>query len=350
MQRIEGVRSVDIKIEAEGFGVVNFNGSASIFSRQAGKYVSNHMLPKMRGVDMMRVKNMEDVDEKARLYISQNCIKNALFNNYTYNLKNVSLGNVDEVLSSIVGLVRGFIIAEGSTSLKRKSPLLMEDFISDKDTVLNYEQFSQPGARDATSIFSKHTVGEVKYSAYASINIEDLQFLPLEDTFNRSCYREIISEEQGNELAEKITSFLASLDFDEKYSPKAIFNNNYVRINAISKAGEAGILLNNDAITLLVEEIINMIKDLYISRSRAYVKVKNIIVDYNSEKTMRIKDGIEYINDKKEEDYAIYYEAMPFTAEEYRNKVQEQEREKEEKAKKSKKEAKKKEVKTEKEE
>lgn len=350
MKKIKGIKSVDIKIEAEGFGVVNFNGSASIFSRQAGKYVSNHMLPKMRGVDMMRVKNFEDIDEKAKLYISQNCIKNALFGGFTYNLKNVSLSNVDEVLSSIVGLVRGFVIAEGSTSLKRKSPLLIEDFVASKETTLNYEQFSQAGARNETSIFSKHTTGEVKYDAYASINIEDLQFLPLEDTFNRSCYREIISEEQGQELANKITEFLKSLDFDEKYSPEAVFSNNYVRINAISKEGEAGILLNEDAITLLVEEIVSLIKDLYISRSRAYVKVKNIFVDYNSEKTMRIKDGIEYIDEEKDEDYAIYYEAMPFSAEEYREKVKEQEREKSEKAKKSKKETKKKEEKTEKEE
>ena len=324
MKKITGIKSVDIKIEAEGFGVVNFNGSTSIYSDQAKKEVNNHMLPKMRGVDMMRIKKFEDVNEKARLYISQNCIRNGLFSGFTYNLKSVTLNNVAEVLSSIVGLVRGFVVADG-TSLKRKSPLLMEDFISDENTVLNYEQFSQANNKSKTSMFSKHTVGDVKYSAYASINIEDLQFLPIEDTLSRSCYREVVSEEQGLELAKQITTFLKSLDFENAYSPEAIFNNNYVRINSISKEGEAGILLNNDAISLVVQEVITLIKDLYISRSRAYVKVKNIIVDYNSEKTMRIKDGVEYINDVLDEDYAIYYEAMPFSAKEYREKIKQQE-------------------------
>lgn len=324
MKKITGIKSVDIKIEAEGFGVVNFNGPASIYSHQAEKYVNNHMLPKMRGVDMMRVKKFEDVNEKARLYISQNCIRNGLFSGFTYNLKSVTLNNVADVLSSIVGLVRGFVITDG-TSLKRKSPLLMEDFVSHENTVLSYEQYSQANSKNETSIFSKHTVGEVKYSAYASINIEDLQFLPIEDTLSRSCFREIVSEEQGKELAIQITNFLKSLDFEEKYTPEAVFNNNYVRINAISKEGEAGILLNNDAISLIVQEVITLIKELYISRSRAYVKVKNITVDYNSEKTMRIKDGVEYINDVLDEDYAIYYEAMPFSAEEYREKVKQQE-------------------------
>ena len=324
MKKITGIKSVDIKIEAEGFGVVNFNGPTSIYSDQAKKEVNNHMLPKMRGVDMMRIKKFEDVNEKARLYISQNCIRNGLFSGFTYNLKSVTLNNVAEVLSSIVGLVRGFVITDG-TSLKRKSPLLMEDFISDENTVLNYEQFSQANNKSKTSMFSKHTVGDVKYSAYASINIEDLQFLPIEDTLSRSCYREVVSEEQGLELAKQITTFLKSLDFENAYSPEAIFNNNYDRINSISKEGEAGILLNNDAISLVVQEVITLIKDLYISRSRAYVKVKNIIVDYNSEKTMRIKDGVEYINDVLDEDYAIYYEAMPFSAKEYREKIKQQE-------------------------
>lgn len=324
MKKITGIKSVDIKIEAEGFGVVNFNGSASIYSHDAEKYVKNHMLPKMRGVDIMRVKYFKDIDEKARLYISQNCIRNGLFSGFTYNLKSVTLNNVADVLSSIVGLVRGFVITDG-VSLKRKSPLLMEDFVSDENTTLNYEQYSQANSKNETSLFSKHTVGEVKYSAYASINIEDLQFLPIEDTLSRSCYREVVSEEQGIELAKKITQFLKSLDFEDVYNPEAIFKNNYVRINAISKEGEAGILLNNDAISLIVKEIITLIKELYISRSRAYVKVKNVIVDYNSEKTMRIKDGIEYINDTLDEDYAVYYEAMPFSAEEYREKIKEQE-------------------------
>lgn len=334
MEKINGIKSVDIKIEAEGFGVVNFNGSASIFSHDAGKNVNNHMLPKMRGVDMMRVKFFKDIDEKAKLYISQNCIKNGLFGSFTYNLKGVTLNNVSDVLASIVGLVRGYVIAEGSTSLKRKSPLLMEDFVANEGTTLNYEQFSQAGVRNETSIYSKHTVGDVKHTSFASINIEDLQFLPLEDTHNRSCFREIVSEEEGEKLAEKITAFIKSLDFDDKYDPKAVFGNNYVRINAISPEGEAGILLNDDAIHLIVLEIINMIENLYIQRSRANVKTTRIFVDYNDEKPMRLKEDLEYIQSEKDENYAVYYKALPFTAEEYREKVKGQEKERKDKEKK----------------
>lgn len=324
MKKISGVKSVDFAIKAEGFGVVNWNGSSSIYSHQAGKYVDNHLLPKMRGVDLLRLKNFSDIDEKAKLYISQNCIKSEIFRSFTYGLKEVSLANVEEVLQSIVGLVRGYVIAEGSTSLKRKSPLFIEDFVADEGTKLNYEQFSQSAARNETSIFSKHTVGAVSYSAYGSINIEDLQFLPLEDSLGRSCYREVITEGEGQDLASRITDFLKSLDFEGNKSPEAVFSNNYVRINAISKAGEAGILINDDGISLLVNEVLAIIKDLYISRSRAYVEVKDFIVDYNDGKPMRIKTQLDVIDTIRASNYAVYYEAQSFTADDYEEKVKAQ--------------------------
>lgn len=324
MKKISGIKSVDFAIKAEGFGVVNWNGSASLYSHQAEKYVDNHLLPKLRGIDMLRVKGFGDIDDKAKLYISQNCVKSEIFRSFTYGLKEVSLANVDEVLQSLVGLVRGYVIAEGSTSLKRKSPLFLEDFVAEEGTKLNYEQFNQSAARNETSIFSKHTVGEVKYTAFGSINIEDLQFLALEDSLGRSCYREVITEDEGHSLAEAITSYLKTLDFDGVKSPEAVFANNYVRINAVSKAGEAGILLNDDAISLLVEEVLSLIRDLYISRSRAYVEVKDFIVDYNDGKPMRIKSQLDSIDNEKSTNYAVYYEAQSFSAEDYEEKVKEQ--------------------------
>ena len=332
MKKINGIKSVDFKLSAEGHGIVNFNGSASIYSRAAGKYVNNHMLPKMRGIDMMRVKNFEDINDNAVVYVSSNCIRNAIFKSYSYNLKSVTLDNVSDVLSSIVGLVHGYVIAEGSTSLKRKSPLLIEDLVAASETKINYEQFSQSGERNETSIYSKHTVGEVKYTSYGSINIEDLQFMALEDSLGRSCYREILTEEQGVELAEKITQYLKTLDFEDKYAPKAVFSNNYVRVNAICKEGEAGILLNDDAIELIVKEILALIEDIFINKSDADLKVTEVKVDYNSGSAMRIKYHEEDIETEKDENFAVYYEAMPFTAAEYAAKKCE-----EKKAKKAKK-------------
>lgn len=316
MKKISGIKSVDFKIEANGFGVINWNGNASLYSEQAKKFVENHTLPKLRNVDIFKVKKMEDIDSNAKLYISQNCVRQAIFKDFTYGLKEVTLANVQDVLQSLVGLVRGYVIAEGSTSLKRKSALFLEDFVATDDVKLNYEQFSNSTGRNETSIFSKHTTGKTAYTAYGSINIEDLEFLPLEDSLSRSCYREVITIKEGEELAQQITTFLKTLDFNNCKNPQAIFSNNYTRINSICKTGEAGILLNNDAISLIVKEIIDIIKTLSIKRSRAHVEVSKLIIDYNDGNTMRIKDD-ESLTNEIETTYAVYYESQPFSANEY---------------------------------
>lgn len=317
-----GIKSIDIKIEADGFGIVNWNGTASLFlSDDSIQKAENHILPKIRGLDMHRVHNLKQIDDRARLYISQNCIRQAIFKDYSYGLKNVTLSNVDEVLCSMLGLVRGYVIAENKTSLKRKSSLYITDFVSSEDTKLNYEQFTQAGARDSTSIYSKHTTGSTKYTAFASINIEDLQFLPLEDSLGRSCFREILAEHEGRKLAEQITASLKDLDFSGDKNPQAIFSNNYTRVNSICKFGEAGILLNDDAIDIVVKEVISLIENLSIVRTSGYVKVNEIIVDYNSGRALRMKSDVDSIESEKQENYFVYYEAQPFTKEEYEEKV-----------------------------
>lgn len=316
-----GIKSVDFKIEAEGFGVVNWNGTASLYLPEVKKRVENHILPKLRGIDINRVNFLDEIDEKAKLYISQNCIRQAIFKDYSYGLKNITQNNVKEVLCSILGLVRGYVIAEGATSLKRKSSLYITDFVCSDDTKINYEQFTQAGSRDNTSIYSKHTTGKTAYTACASINIEDLQFLPLEDSLGRSCFREILAEQEGVDLAKQITQSLKDLDFSGEKNPQAIFSNNYLRINSICKIGEAGILLNDDAIDIIVKEVISLIENLSIVRTSGFVRVNKIIVDYNSGIPFRINHDIDNIEENKNEKYHIYYESKELKTEEYNEKV-----------------------------
>lgn len=326
-----GIKSVDIKIEAEGFGIVNWNGVASLYlpsdekdkekDKIRGK-ANNHILPKIRGLDIHRVNYLNEIDNRARLYISQNCIRQAIFKDYSYGLKNVTLENVSDVLCSMLGLVRGYMIAENTTSLKRKSSLYITDFVSSEDTKLNFEQFSQSGKRDSTSIYSKHTTGKTKYSAYGSINIEDLQFLPLEDSLSRSCFREVLAEQEGFDLAEKITQSLKDMDFSGEKNPEAVFCNNYKRVNSICKVGEAGILLNDDAIDIIVKETLSLIENLSVVRTSGYVTVNKITVDYNCGIPLRLKNDIDNIEEEKNEKYHVYYKEEVLNKEDYDSKVE----------------------------
>lgn len=329
MSKISGIKSVDFKIKANGHGVVNWNGSTTLVG-DGGKTVDNHMLPKLRGYSSLSgkikeetgykyKKDVQDIDlSKTPLYVSQNCIRHHLFKEQTYELHFANKSNINKLLASASGLLRGYVMP--SSQNKRTSPLLLEDLV-DQLKNGNFEQFAtdmpnekvegKNGEEDtykraSTTIYSKTTFGETGYIGYGSINIEDLQFISLDQKFDRCAM--IIKSNQGIEVAQEIEDFIKSLDKTNSLNPKAVYHENYVRLGSIYNEGEAGVLLNDDAIHLLVQEMLERIENLYIKQAKGYLFVDELVVDYNdSNSPMRIKKDEMSINSTKGTDYAVYY-------------------------------------------
>jgi hypothetical protein len=329
MTKVTGVKSVDFKITAYGYGVVNWNGPISLTGND-GKTVDNHTLPKLRGFSNLSGKIKEETGYKYRkeasdinfdetpLYISQNCIRHHLFRDQSYDLHYAKDKNLIDVVASITGLIRGYVVP--SSQCKRTSPLLITDFI-DKLGNGNFEQLSNASSseeiiqvdgtksykRGENSIFSKTTFGDTQYEAYGSISIEQLQFISLDKKFDRASM--IIKEGEGEKIAEKVQQFIKSLDPSKE--PKAIFHDNYVRKGTIFNEGEVGILLDNTAIDILVKKTLNMLEDLVIKQAKGYMCVDTVEVDYNdNNKMMRIKRRPDQANPEPQSDYAVYFEAQ----------------------------------------
>jgi len=314
MKKIEGIKSVDFKIKALGHGVVNWNGPTTL-TGDGGKTVDNHTLPKLRGYTNLTGKVKEetgykykkeatDIDFKATpLYISQNCIRHHLFRSQAFDIHYAKKNNLQNVLASITGLIRGYVVPASQN--KRTSPLLLEDFVDQLGNG-NFEQFGQAGERDSSSFFSKTTFGDTEYISYGSISIEQLQFISLDKKFDREAME--IKEGQGEEVAKGVQDFIQSLNTD--LSPVATFHENYVRSGTIFEEGETGILLNNDAIQALIEYTLELISELSIRQAKSYVYVDEITVDYNdSNKMMRIKRDESDIAESPETTYATYFYA-----------------------------------------
>ena len=314
MQKVTGIKSVDFKIKALGHGVVNWNGPTTL-TGDSGKTVDNHTLPKLRGYTNLTGKIKDetgykykkeptDIDfKKTPLYISQNCVRHHLFREQAYDLHYAADKNLQKVLASITGLIRGYVVP--SSQCKRTSPLLMEDFVDQLGNG-NFEQFGQAGERDSSSFFSKTTFGDTEYISYGSISIEQLQFISLDQKFDRASM--IIKVGQGEEIAQAIEIFIKTLNPD--LNPKATFHSNYVRQGTIFEEGEEGMLLNNDAIQALVEHTLSRITELSIRQAKSYMYVDEITVDYNdSNKMMRIKSNPAAISETAESNFANYFYA-----------------------------------------
>jgi hypothetical protein len=326
MQKVTGIKSVDFKVVAYGHGVVNWNGPTTLQSK--GTIIDNHTLPKLRGYTNLTgdesekgYKLKKDPTEinfkETPMYISQNCIRHHLFRDQSYDLHYAKDKNLQDVLSSITGLIRGYVVP--SNQCKRISPLLLEDFVDQLGNG-NFEQFSwassieeittADGSKDykrgENSIFSKTTFGETKYLAYGSISIEQLEFISLDKKFDRASM--VIKDGDGEKVAQSVQDFIKSLDPSK--SPKATFHPNYVRAGTIFEEGERGILLDGVAIDILVKETLRMINELSIRQAKGYMYVDSVLVDYNdSHKMMRIKRSEGSISEEPESEYAVYFYA-----------------------------------------
>jgi len=313
MEKITGIKSVDFKITALGHGVVNWNGPTNL-AQENGNTVDNHTLPKLRGYSNLSGK-VKDTGYKYRkeptdinfketpLYISQNCIRHHLFRAQAFDLHYAAEKSLTQVLASITGLIRGYVVP--SSQCKRTSPLLMEDFVDQLGNG-NFEQFGQAGERDSSSFFSKTTFGDTKYVSYGSISIEQLQFISLDNKFDRAAM--IIKDDQGEAVAQAVEDFIKSLN--PALNPKAEFHSNYVRKGTIFEIGEVGILLNQDAMQALIETAIEMIENLSIRQAKSYMYVDEVTVDFNnSYQMMRIKRAPDQVSPQPEDNYAVYFEA-----------------------------------------
>lgn len=325
MQKITGIKSVDFKVVALGHGVVNWNGPTTL-AGDDGKTVDNHTLPKLRGYSNLTGKIKEETGYKYKkqaedinfketpMYISQNCIRHHLFRDQAFDLHYAKDKHLQAVLTSITGLIRGYVVP--SSQCKRTSPLLLEDFIDQLGNG-NFEQMGRSGSKEkgkddkgddvaSNSFFSKTTFGETEYLAYGSISIEQLEFISLDKKFDRAAM--IIKEGEGEKIAEAVQNFIKSLD--PSRNPKATFHQNYVRGGTIFEEGEVGILLDNEAIDILIQETIRMISELNIRQAKGYMYVDSVLVDYNnSHKMMRIKRSESEISEIPESNYAVYFYA-----------------------------------------
>lgn len=237
MAKVTGVKSVDFKITAYGYGVVNWNGPTSL-TGEGGTTVDNHTLPKLRGYSNLSGKVKEETGYKYRkeasdidfsktpLYISQNCIRHHLFRDQSYDLHYAKDKNLIDVVASITGLIRGYVVP--SSQCKRTSPLLLTDFIDQLGNG-NFEQMGRSGSKEkgvddkgkevaSNSFYSKTTFGDTEYIAYGSISIEQLQFISLDKKFDRASM--IVKEGEGEKIAERVQAFIQSLDPSK--SPKVV--------------------------------------------------------------------------------------------------------------------------------
>ena len=324
----EEIKTIDLKIKASGFGIVNWNTNGILDKNK------NHKLPKLKHFNALKDVNQQNIED-ATVFVSQNCFKSHLFKDDFLFLDNVNETNIEKVLLSFAGIVKGYVFAN-SVPVKRKSCLFLEDFVTDfngaekNNGKVFFEQFSRVGSKGEikdfpeaislnetknNTIFSAHNLKDVVYEANGFISIDTLRFISFDNLFDRACIL-FKTEEKKDEFVNTLNENLQSYKKISKYSqlnPIAEYHLNWNKIKSILDEGESGVLLNDDAIKIILTETLINLKGINFSQGDGFFKVDDLLIDFNtSSKLFRFKENNDYLTNIENDDYLTHLNKFYF--------------------------------------
>jgi len=299
------VKFVELNIRASGFGCVNTNGNVNPKTGVEGSDdgYKNKIFPKSRG---------------GQLYISNNSIRGyyfaneargvmlagkAGFNNNKGESGELVIGKADfpkvsqTFAGSYLGLLRGYMLTQkGGESIKRKSPLMVTDWVNHNklepnknEVMVNHLALTDDGKKDKNSLFYAETWGDTDYKSRAIISVENLQFISMDSRLGQKEV-DFGFNPKKNDVTEDINGFIESLT--ENIRTIATKRNmttegisatygTYTKKDVLFQFIEEGILLSNQAIHTLVTETIERFKEFQIVKSSGFVKVDNVAVTHS---------------------------------------------------------------------
>lgn len=139
------------------------------------------------------------------------------------------------------------------------------------------------GAKSSTSIFRKENVGACDYEAEGFIDVDEMQFISFDETYDRRAVN--VDVKNGKDL------YMAALKRNiPNFSCKEGYfymKNGYTQ----DEWAEKGILLSEDVVDYLTKDIIKRILNVSIWKSGAYFKFDSLVIKYygeNGEETVEI--------------------------------------------------------------
>jgi hypothetical protein len=293
------IKHVNFKVEIKGNGIVNFdsgqqkflwnresqNGNKNKFTsaNDNNNYSKKHYIRNENGALDYKIK------------ISSDALRNAIFTGDAIATNpNISQHKVllNSFIGSTMGLVRGYMFANKTETIKRKSPLTITSAIQTNNTESFMEFHSRSGGKKVhddsdksdTTIFNKETIGEITYDVEGAFNLQSMEFLSSDPIFDRYSF----NSDDYSILKSFLSNTLPNFDSELAY---------YSLKTSCIDIAEYGIKFTSEQILFLIKETLKRMLKLRIDRAGAYAKLsklsielvldpidskKNIFIDINS--------------------------------------------------------------------
>lgn len=275
------VKHVNFKIELEGNGIVNYDsGDQKYLWNRESKEGNKNKFTSADNNNMYAKKHYfrkEDGVLDYKIKISSDALRNAIFKGDGI-ATNPSISHHKSLLNSFIGstmgLVRGYMFAGKTETLKRKSPLTITSAIQTNNSESYMEFHSRSGGKKVgddsdksdTTIFNKETIGAITYEAEGFINLQTLEFISSDPIFDRYSFNSDDYSILKTFLMHTLPNFNGELGYHT------------LKTSAIDIA-EYGLKLNNEQIVFLIKETLKRILQIRIDRATAYAKIQSLKIE-----------------------------------------------------------------------
>lgn len=291
------IKKVYFKLEIEGKGIVNFDGSEQrhFLNEHCGtKYFNNNY--KLGKKVFLKKDNPSKIptfiDKNGKEYfndtdyllkISGTCLRNAIFANDA-NVTNPRICIASPILSyyvsSIQGLLRGYTALEyGNFAITKKSALTCPDAIQTNNSISYVELQSNSAPKESsddkasTSLYFTEKVGDITYMTRGCISLLELQFLSC-DPFNGR----IMFDPQWLEGEKPLIDSMFFKHYGKIPYKKGYFSSTTETLT--EHLGEQGLLFDEDFVIFLVKEQVKRILNIEINRAEGYAVIKSLKIKF----------------------------------------------------------------------
>lgn len=316
MEKVKNVKSIQIKGELEGRGIVNFDSKEQRYSISAFNLLKEMGVEKLnenvklgkkafkyegkKTIIINKDGDTKDIDSYSyKNLISSACLRHAVYQNDVEMVNSSIMLNeiiLSNYVTSFVGLTRGYLFAQTAgknlPTIKRTSCLTLTDAIENNGAKSTIAIGTTMGIRDNKSMTYNETVGDIEYDFSGSISPKTLQFISTDLFFDRLAM---------------FPDWLKNGMFDNcikrHYDGKAQYKTGHFTHQAqyLTKTiCENGVLLSNDFTVYLIKEILKRLLRINITRSTAYAKIKELNIRLTDDILMDKDEG--WITIKSDED------------------------------------------------
>ena len=272
------IRSILFRGSIKGKGIVNYDSNSQsriLWDRFENErdYLRNKNVKIAKHTFYKQGEKEGKVVWERRLCISSDCLRQAIFSEDFPFQNTMIMHHPDlllKVIASIPALLRGYFFAEeGKVALKKKSSLMITGAEQISNGVTHFEINTMSGRKrqkeDAdeasdTSMHYEEKIGEVEYAFEGAIDLKELQFISMSETYDRLAvnpdysenYRKILSAALGSEV-----------DVKRYYCIK----------NSVIRTPEEGVVLTQGQVVRLIQELVKRMLLIRIQRSKGYAQI-----------------------------------------------------------------------------